>query len=1270
MLDESAERDLLLAAKAVDQEIITPADLARAIAEWNQNLKVPLLKCLESCSSLNDERRRQLQNLFDSFDDSLDVEIAESIEDSVFGKLNDVLADAGNEPVKASIAKWSGLATGGRVLQLVSENHRFEIIAEHARGGLGEVLLARDRQLNRKVALKRIREKWADNEHARSRFQLEAEITGRLEHPGVVPVYALGQRPDGEIYYAMRLIRGKSLEAAADEFHSAMKGHKQHFQSPEFRDLLGRFIDVCNTISYAHSRGIIHRDLKPANIMLGKYGETLVVDWGLAKQVGVQEDIPDDIKESRILSDSGSGSAPTQFGSAVGTPQYMSPEQAMGRLDRMGPLTDVFGLGATLYYLLTGTPPQPGDSLENILERIEHGEFPKPVEVHPAVPLPLQAICLKALSVRPSGRYPTPTELGRDIDHWLADEPIAVYKDPMLVRATRWGRKNQTLAASTAVATLLLIAGAFTWNEVQHNRQQREAEIEKAEEVRTARLRDSLGSTAKLVDQLLENGRFSTAVSVLNGEIETLNDEADFSAECEQLRLQSSRLESINTALSLALEAQKANFLAMDEDEIIATVNSLELLGVWDHADWWNHLPAQDLDAAQHDHLKQVVYRNLVLLASTYTKLTGMRTLAASGGKMPPTIEGKFRAIFSRDGKDEARATIKICDLASRFQFAECLKWYRGIAAFRIIKGRMVPVSRLKKPRNAADAYELGIMTVTRAVRPDFPFTRYRGVKDDLMSARETMAIASEMSPDHYFTHIVMAQSEYLTAEAAVQANDPEAWRYYESSKQSFGRCISLQPDLPFAYADLSTVCLREYEVIDRSQTLSNEDVDRIQHDLLESCIQYALNAVRLGPNEGWVYWHYGHALAATGRLTEAMRTYAKALEMSYRFSEDSNSTLVDMDNIRGLDRIISETTKRVQNGDRRSLLNAVLAGAYLKQSNYETARPYARAACEVDDVDPFAWVIRGQLALHDGDFQLALNCFDRCSAGDPNSSWAAIGSGLACEALGRLEDARNAFRRARNLVITKYHAAAVELGMCRVQMRKGENEEAAKSLLLARKLYPACLLAEAEMIADELNVLPVKEAIESSHYISVEDIVQNDAILKSEDVPVLNGDFELPLNRYWHNPGAPAWHVVGEGESNAAIDPQSTHHGTGALHIRTSRMVNGARAMTRQTITVQESSAYEVTLWARSVQTARDAVFLCVVDEDDDPVVPLISIPAGQYDWKKISGTFTVPKSRRREPLSPMNLFLISSGVANVLIDDIAITRTGDFAESEADTP
>jgi len=94
------------------------------------------------------------------------------------------------------------------------------------------------------------------------------------------------------------------------------------------------------------------------------------------------------------------------------------------------------------------------------------------------------------------------------------------------------------------------------------------------------------------------------------------------------------------------------------------------------------------------------------------------------------------------------------------------------------------------------------------------------------------------------------------------------------------------------------------------------------------------------------------------------------------------------------------------------------------------------------------------------------------------------------------------------------------------------------------------------------------------------------------------------------------------------------------------------------------------VTLWARSVQTARDAVFLCVVDEDDDPVVPLISIPAGQYDWKKISGTFTVPKSRRREPLSPMNLFLISSGVANVLIDDIAITRTGDFAESEADTP
>ncbi|MCA9013286.1 MAG: carbohydrate binding domain-containing protein, partial [Planctomycetaceae bacterium] len=1008
---------------------------------------------------------------------------------------------------------------------------------------------------------------------------------------------------------------------------------------------------------------IIHRDLKPANIMLGNYGETLVVDWGLAKQVGVETQYPMDIRESRILSDSDSGSAPTQFGRAVGTPQYMSPEQATGRIDRMGPLTDVFGLGATLYHLLTNQPPQREDSLEQILERVEHGDFPKLSDINPTIPRPLEAICLKALALRPSERYANPTELGSDIERWLADEPVDVCRDSLMVRTTRWIRKNQTLAATTAVASLLLIAGGFVWKEIQHNRQQRETEIQQADMARLARLRDSLDATNRIVRQQIDNGQFATAVSVLNSKIEALESDHEFPTEREQLSARAARLSRIHQSQQLALSAQKANYLALDQDEIIATVNSLNLLGVWDHADWWNHLPIEDLNATQQDQLRQTVYRTLVLLASTYTKLTGDRTLAATGGRIPPSLRGKLGVIFGKEGKQEARATLRICDMASRFQFAESLAWYRGVAAFRLLKGRMIPVSRLKQPRNSADAYELGIMTVTRAVVKDFPFTRYRGVQDDLMSARETMGIASEMSPEHYFTHLVLAQCQYLTADAAVTAKDPEAWQLYDTSRQTFGRCISLQPDLPFAYADLSTVCLREYEVIANSKALSQVDIERMQRDLRDSCLKFALQAVRLGPNEGWVYWHYGHALAATGRIDDAMKTYAQAIELSFRFRDDSNASLVNTDNIRGLDRIISDTTQRINDGDNRSIINAVLAGAFIKQGKYEEARPFAVTACQGDEVDSFAWVVRGQLALHDGQSDLAVKCFETRAAQDAESSWAAIGLGLSYEQLLLLPNAKTWFQRARGLTKTDYHAATAELGLCRVQMRMGDNTAAAASVLNARALYPACILDEIKTLAEELNATPVQAAIESSRQISVQDIVENEAILSATDIPVHNGDFELPLDQYWNNPGAATWQVQGDGRSTAQIDHQITHTGNGSLHIQTR---NNPRAMTRQTITVEQDSVYQVFLWVKSEASSPDCISIAVVEEDSQPVTKVITIPAGQYDWTQVSGTFETPTFPRGEPLAPMSLYLISTGACDIWADDIQITRIRDRETKE----
>ncbi len=166
--------------------------------------------------------------------------------------------------------------------------NRFQILHLHARGGIGVVSVAFDSELQREVALKQIKTESADDSDSRARFLLEAEVTGRLEHPGVVPVYGLGFDDQGRPYYAMRFVRGITLEEAITRFHQAdtTRGRDARERALELRQLLGRFISVCHTMAYAHSRGVLHRDLKPANVLLGPYNETLIVDWGLAKVLG------------------------------------------------------------------------------------------------------------------------------------------------------------------------------------------------------------------------------------------------------------------------------------------------------------------------------------------------------------------------------------------------------------------------------------------------------------------------------------------------------------------------------------------------------------------------------------------------------------------------------------------------------------------------------------------------------------------------------------------------------------------------------------------------------------------------------------------------------------------------------------------------------------------------------------------------------------------------------------------------------------------------
>ena len=362
---------------------------------------------------------------------------------------------------------WS-LSTPGSV------GSRFQILHAHARGGIGVVSVAFDAELQREVALKQIKTESADDPDSRARFLLEAEVTGRLEHPGIVPVYGLGFDNQGRPYYAMRFVRGITLEEAITKYHAndAGRGRTSQERILELRQLLGRFVNVCHTMAYAHSRGVLHRDLKPANVLLGPYNETLIVDWGLAKVLGRNQvppapadDGPDRQKPSRpsrIIPPLGqSSSTETVAGAAFGTPAFMSPEQAEGQVDRLSPASDIYSLGAVLYCLLCGRPPFESTWCEvtSLLAQVKNGEFSPPRQVHSGVPKPLEAICLKAMARCPEDRYAGAKDLATDIERWLGDEPVAAYREPRWARTLRWGRRHRPLVASAAVLLITAVAG-------------------------------------------------------------------------------------------------------------------------------------------------------------------------------------------------------------------------------------------------------------------------------------------------------------------------------------------------------------------------------------------------------------------------------------------------------------------------------------------------------------------------------------------------------------------------------------------------------------------------------------------------------------------------------------------------------------------------------------------------------------------------------------------------------------------------------------------
>jgi len=435
-----------------------------------------------------------------------------------------LLTVAGSRPPKDRVTEAiSRLAKSG-------DSGRYTVKSEFARGGMGRVMLALDNAVGREVAMKELlpgvigssslpaSARDASRGELVERFLREAKVTGQLEHPNIVPVYEIGSRDDGRVFYTMKLVRGKTLAHRLKAIQTD-ESLDPRGKLAERLKLLDAFHDVCNAVAYAHSRHVIHRDLKPANVMLGEYGETLVLDWGLARVQG-QEDRVAKGKTGKLpdlspsLLQEGSD-ARTLDGAVLGTPAYMPPEQARGELANVDERSDVYALGSILYEILAGRAPYEGPTAQTVLAKVLVLEPESLAAIAPDAPRELIALADKAMAREKAARIGSAKHVALEIAAFRDGRALSVYQYSTGELVARFVRRNRTAVGVSAAALVALIGlGVYAFFSITDQRDQARDSLTLATQERETRERlerEKAEERARLVDQRRDTIKARTA---------------------------------------------------------------------------------------------------------------------------------------------------------------------------------------------------------------------------------------------------------------------------------------------------------------------------------------------------------------------------------------------------------------------------------------------------------------------------------------------------------------------------------------------------------------------------------------------------------------------------------------------------------------------------------------------------------------------------------------------------------------------------------------
>jgi serine/threonine protein kinase/tetratricopeptide (TPR) repeat protein len=733
----------------------------------------------------------------------------------------------------------------------------FAILGELGRGGMGVVYRARQRGLNREVAVKVLLAGTHAGEEGRTRFRFEAAAAARLQHPRIVQIFGVGEH-ENLPYLVLELVAGGSLKQQLDGTPQPAR------DAARLVELLAR------AMHHAHERGVIHRDLKPANVLLvpsnhpdavllrnhpgetGRY-EPKITDFGLARQVGHGA--------------SGPTGAATQTGAIVGTPSYMAPEQAGGGARQAGPAADIYSLGAILYELLTGRPPFKGETPVDTLLLVQHEE-PVPLRrLHPKVPRDLETICLKCLEKEPRRRYAAAADLADDLGRFLANKPIAARPVRPWERAGKCLRRNPgktILASAVGLAGIGALLFLFLW---QHSNALRQRERGQAQ-------RKMIDDHWTRAEGELREGRVAAAADTLTYALANLDDGSTWAE--ERLRLESRR-DLFRRLDEFWRSSDQAWFLEGEENSaqaLAACARALQTFGVLEHRDWWVQAPAAGIPAELTLAVQRETHRLLLLQAA-------MRIVQAfptpKRSKAEPVAALKRHALDSLDRALDLEQT----GVVAPSKTTEILR--RGanrlpISLLELFRNRPATTpENLLADLSAEDGFFLGVLqvylakhqsdiitqTVKRLGPEVFDYDHPRN------TAIEMLRRAVQLEPRHYWSCFMLGR---ILAFAG-----PDGKADYQEAVQLFNLCISLRPGYSRGYEQRGLVLAH----------LALQTSDKQQHARLRRSLGLDLEkALVLAPDDPSTSWVRGQTFRLLKETPSALAAYTRALELEVNLQD------------------------------------------------------------------------------------------------------------------------------------------------------------------------------------------------------------------------------------------------------------------------------------------------------------------------------------------------------------------------------------------------